>query len=135
MSDCIFCKIAAGDIPCYKIYEDEDFLAFLDIAPASLGHTLIVPKRHADDLFSLDADSAAKLIPLAQTLAGKIKAVTGCAGINLMQNNGAAAGQTVRHFHLHIIPRMDNDGILPPWESLPHSGEATAAFAAKIAAL
>ena len=132
MNGCIFCKIAAGDIPCHKIYEDEDFLAFLDIAPASLGHALVVPKRHADDLFALDADSAARLMPLAQMLAGKIKAATGCAGINLMQNNGAAAGQTVRHFHLHIIPRAEGDGVLPPWASLPGSRDATAALAAKI---
>jgi len=132
MSDCIFCKIAAGEIPSHKIYEDDDFLAFLDIAPASMGHALIVPKRHADDLFTLDADSVAKLMPLAQALAVKIKAATGCEGINLMQNNGAAAGQTVRHFHLHIIPRMENDGVLPPWESLPHGGDATAALAAEI---
>jgi len=130
--NCIFCKIAKGEIPSHKVYEDEDFLAFLDIAPASLGHTLIIPKRHADNLYALDAVSAARLIPLAQKLAEKVKTATGCAGVNLLQNNGEAAGQTVHHFHLHIIPRMAGDGVLPVWASLAHDAEAFAALAEKV---
>ena len=130
--NCIFCKIAAGEIPSHKVYEDNDFIAFLDIAPSALGHVLIVPKRHADDLFALDAEAAAKLIPLAQKLAAKVKATTGCDGVNLLQNNGSAAGQSVFHFHMHIIPRFDGDGLLPVWESLAHDAEGFAALAAKM---
>ena len=132
MNDCIFCKIANGEIPSHTVYEDERFRAILDIAPASFGHTLILPKSHSDDLFGLDDETAAHLLPLAKALATKVKAETGCAGINILQNNGAAAGQTVLHYHLHIIPRMDGDGVLPEWAHLEHDPEAFAALAGKI---
>jgi len=121
--NCIFCKIIKGEIPSYTVYEDEDFKAILDIAPSAVGHMLILPKKHADDLFALDAASAGKLIPLAQKLAQRVKEATGCAGVNLLQNNGAEAGQTVRHFHLHIIPRVAGDGILPEWAHLSPEAE------------
>ena len=130
--NCIFCKIAKGEIPSHKVYEDDDFLAFLDIAPAAMGHTLIIPKRHAGNLFELDAVSAARLIPLAQKLAEKVKAETGCEGVNLLQNNGEAAGQSVFHFHLHIIPRFAGDGVLPVWNSLEHDAAVFAVLAEKI---
>ena len=122
--DCVFCKIIQGGIPSYTVFEDGDFKAILDIAPASAGHVLILPKRHADDVFTLDEASAAKLFPLAKRLAQAVKEATGCDGINLLQNNGEASGQTVRHLHLHIIPRQAGDGVLPEWAHLTHDADA-----------
>jgi len=132
MSDCIFCKIANGEIPSHVVYEDADFRAILDIAPAAFGHTLILPKRHADDLFGLDDETAARIMPLAKRLAARVMAATGCAGVNILQNNGAAAGQTVRHYHLHIIPRREGDGVLPEWAHLAHNAEEFEALAGRI---
>ena len=109
--DCLFCKIVRDEIPSYKVYEDGDFIAILDRFPVSMGHTLIIPKNHCDDLFDLQPELAERVIPLAQKLAGRIREVTGCEGLNLGQNNGEAAGQAVRHFHLHIVPRFANDGV------------------------
>ena len=110
--DCLFCKIVRGDIPSYRVYEDGDFLAFLDRFPRGMGHTLIVPKEHFDDLFDLPPELAGRLLPLAQRLAGRIKEATGCEGLNLVQNNGEASGQEVGHFHLHLVPRFLDDGVL-----------------------
>lgn len=107
--NCIFCKIANGEIPSSTIYEDEDFRVFLDLNPATRGHALIVPKEHFADLFELDDELAKKVIILAKKLADHMKQVLGCAGFNLVQNNGRAAGQTVFHFHLHLIPRYEKD--------------------------
>ena len=107
--DCIFCKIANGEIPSSTIYEDEDFRVFLDLNPATRGHALIVPKEHFADLFELDDELAKKAVILAKKLAGHMKQALGCAGFNLVQNNGKAAGQTVFHFHLHLIPRYEKD--------------------------
>ena len=129
---CIFCKIITGDIPSCTVYEDADFKAILDIAPASMGHVLILPKHHADDVFTLDEQSAAKLFPLAKRLAAAVKLATGCEGINLLQNNGEASGQTVRHLHLHIIPRSTGDGVLPEWAHLPYDADALKSVAAAI---
>lgn len=115
MNDCIFCKIAAGEIPSATVYEDEDFRAILDIAPAHKGHTIILPKTHAANLLELDESTAAKLLPVAKRIAKALKEELGCDGINLLQNNGAAAGQSVFHLHVHVIPRYEGDGILPVW--------------------
>jgi len=109
--DCLFCKIIAGEIPSYKVYEDGGFIAILDRFPRNMGHTLIIPKEHCDDLFDLPDDLAERLIPLARALARKIREATGCEGLNLVQNNGEASGQEVRHFHLHIIPRFADDKV------------------------
>lgn len=109
LDDCIFCKIANGEIPSSTIYEDEDFRVFLDLNPAARGHALIVPKEHYADLFELDEEMAEKAFVLAKRLAGKMKAALDCDGFNLIQNNGEAAGQTVFHFHLHLIPRYQGD--------------------------
>ena len=113
--DCIFCKIAAGDIPSKTIYEDEDFRVILDINPAEKGHALIIPKKHYADIYELPEDIAASAMVLAKKLATHISGVLGCDGFNIIQNNGEVAGQTVFHFHLHLIPRyknMKNDDIL-----------------------
>lgn len=114
--DCIFCKIANGKIPSSTIYEDEDFRVFLDLNPAARGHALIVPKEHYADLFELDEELCKKAFALAKKLAAKMKAVLGCDGLNLIQNNGEAAGQTVFHFHLHLIPRYKGDKAGVTWK-------------------
>ncbi len=108
--DCIFCKLANGDIPTNKVYEDEFFTAILDLGPATKGHTLILPKEHADCLFDLDEETAAKLTPLAKKLGKKLVDALHADGMNVIQNNGETAGQTVMHYHLHLIPRYKNDG-------------------------
>ncbi|MCR5753231.1 MAG: HIT family protein [Acetatifactor sp.] len=113
--DCIFCKIANGEIPAKTLYEDDSFRVILDLGPATKGHALILPKNHADDLFGLDDDTAAKTMILAKKMAGTLKEKLGCAGINLVQNNGEIAGQTVMHFHLHLIPRYEDDGQKIQW--------------------
>jgi len=121
MDNCIFCKIAAGEIPSKAIYEDDDFKVILDLGPATKGHALILPKAHAANLFELDDAVAAKVLVLAKKLALNMKEKLKCDGLNLVQNNGAVAGQTVNHFHLHLIPRYENDGQTILWKP----GEAT----------
>lgn len=114
--NCIFCKIANGDIPSATLYEDEDFRVILDLGPATKGHALIVPKEHAANLFELPEELTAKAFVLAKEMAGKMKDALNCDGFNLVQNNGIAAGQTVFHFHIHLIPRYDNDGAGISWK-------------------
>lgn len=114
--DCIFCKIAAGEIPSKTIYEDEDFRVILDLGPATRGHALVLPKEHADDLFGISEEMAAKVIPVAKKVASMMKTNLECDGLNLVQNNGEVAGQTVKHFHLHIIPRYSDDGQKILWK-------------------
>lgn len=114
-NDCIFCLIANGDIPSNTVYEDEYFRAILDLSPASKGHTLLLPKEHAKDLFDLPDETAARVMPTAKKIAKAVKEAMGADGISIVQNNGEAAGQTVKHFHLHIIPRRNGDDTLPLW--------------------
>lgn len=113
--DCIFCKISNGDIPSYCLYEDDSFKVILDIEPSSNGHGLIIPKSHADNLFELSDDDSSKALLVAKKVSPAIKQVLGCDGINILQNNGEAAGQTVNHFHIHIIPRYKNDTVKLGW--------------------
>ena len=108
--DCIFCKLANGDIPTNTIYVDEDFRVILDAAPATKGHCLIIPKEHFDNLESLDDKVAAKVLPLAKKMMKLLKDKLKWDGFNVVQNNGELAGQTVFHFHMHLIPRYKNDG-------------------------
>ena len=121
--NCIFCKIAAGEIPSYTIYEDDDFKAFMDISPASKGHTILIPKQHADNVFDLDETVASKLLPVAARIAKALKAELKCDGLNLLQNNGEAAGQTVFHFHMHLIPRYKVDKVVVKWVEDKYEGE------------
>ena len=107
-ANCIFCKIIAGEIPSNTIYEDDDFKVILDVSPASKGHALILPKNHVADIFTIDEDVAAKAMKLAKKLATHMKEVLHCDGFNILQNNGEVAGQTVFHFHMHLIPRYKN---------------------------
>ncbi len=110
--DCIFCKIIAGDIPSHKVYEDDATLAFLDINPASRGHTLVVPKHHADDLYDMAPDALSNVAVIAQQIALRIRQVMQPDGVNIIQNTGAAAGQAVFHYHVHVVPRWHEDGVL-----------------------
>ena len=107
--DCIFCKLANGIIPTNAIYEDDDFKVILDLSPATRGHALILPKEHADNLFELPDETAKKLLPLAKKLANNMAQKLQMDGMNLVQNNGEVAGQTVMHFHLHMISRNLNN--------------------------
>ena len=109
MGDCIFCKIAAGEIPSATLYEDEDFRVILDLGPASKGHSLILPKAHYANLLEIPEDLAAKAFLLAKKMTIKMVPALKADGMNVVQNNGEAAGQTVFHFHMHLIPRYAGD--------------------------
>lgn len=114
-NNCIFCKLASGEIGSNTLYEDEMFRVILDAAPASKGHALIIPKKHYADLYEIDEEVAGCAMRLAKKLAAHMTGVLKCDGFNLVQNNGEVAGQTVFHFHLHLIPRykgMKNNDIL-----------------------
>ena len=113
--DCIFCKIANGEIPSRTLYEDEAFRVILDLNPATRGHALIIPKDHALDLHELPDESAGAVMVLAKRLAALMNERLHSDGLNLVQNNGEAAGQTVAHFHLHLIPRYVDDGQKLGW--------------------
>lgn len=104
-SDCIFCKIIAGEIPSNTIYEDDAFKVILDLAPAAKGHALILPKEHYADIYEIDEETAGRAMKLAKKLAIHMTDVLGCDGFNILQNNHEVAGQTVFHFHMHLIPR------------------------------
>lgn len=114
---CIFCKLANGVIPTNTIYEDEDFKAILDISPASKGHALILPKEHYANLYEVDEETLTKAIKLAKRIVEHETKVLGCDGYNLLQNNGTAAGQTVYHFHIHMIPRYEGEEDMVTWET------------------
>ena len=109
--NCIFCRIANGEIPSAKVYEDESVVAFLDLSPVHAGHTLVVPKTHVKDALEFPAGLAPAVASAIQKVAKALVAATGAQGFNVMQNNGVAAGQTIFHIHWHIIPRFDGDGL------------------------
>lgn len=113
---CIFCKITKGEIPSTTIYEDDDFKAILDISPASRGHVILFPKNHAANLFELQDEDAEKILKIARKCATAMRGVLQCDGINLLQNNGEAAGQTVSHLHIHLIPRYKGDDVNITWK-------------------
>ena len=115
-ADCIFCKIAGGEIPSKALYEDENFKVILDLAPATRGHALILPKDHADNLYELSEETAGNVMKLARRMAITMTQKLGADGFNLVQNNGEVAGQTVHHFHLHLSPRYADDGQDITWE-------------------
>lgn len=121
--DCIFCKIANGQIPTLTIYEDDLFRAILDVSPATSGHTLILPKEHSNDLFDLSQEEATKIMGVAQVVGRQLKEKLSCQGMNIIQNNGDVAGQTVFHYHLHLIPRYEEDGQQISWNPIQQSKE------------
>jgi histidine triad (HIT) family protein len=129
--DCLFCQLIHGEIPAYKWHEDELFTAVLDPFPKCKGHTLIIPKNHFAALYDLPAEYAAKLMPLAQALAERMRNVMKFPGFNLLQNNGEVAGQMIHHFHLHIIPRYDAHDLTLQWITIsptPEDFKATLAL-------
>lgn len=113
--DCIFCKLANGVFPTNTLYEDDDFRVIFDASPATKGHVLILPKQHSANVFELPDETASKIFVLAKKIATVIKEVTGCDGVNILQNNGEIAGQTVFHLHVHIIPRYEGDTANIKW--------------------
>lgn len=128
-AECIFCKIIAGEIPSNTIYEDEEFKVILDVSPASKGHALILPKEHYADIYEIDAELAGRAMKLAKRLAEHMTKVLGCAGFNILQNNHEVAGQTVFHFHMHLIPRYQNakNNDILQWSHETFSAEEMAA--------
>ena len=114
--NCIFCKIANGEIPSATLYEDEDFRVILDLGPAAKGHALILPKEHAANLFELPDEIAAKALVVAKKVGTKLYQGLGADGFNVVQNNGEVAGQTVFHFHMHLIPRYKDDTVNVGWK-------------------
>ncbi len=134
MDNCIFCKIIDGSIPSTVVYEDADFKAIMDISPAAKGHVLILPKKHCADLLSIDPDVASKALILASKIANAQKKAFNCDGINLLQNSGEAAWQSVFHLHIHLIPRYKDDKVMVPWEHLSYADGEAEEYAAKIRA-
>lgn len=129
-NDCVFCAIAAGEIPCFKVYEDELALAYLDINPFSEGHTLVIPKAHTTGLLDTPEETLAALLARVKKVAAHLKSALGCDGFHVLQNNGAAAGQTVGHIHFHIVPRREGDPI--EFANRPGDMEKLKALAARI---
>ena len=115
--NCIFCKLANGDIPTATVYEDEDFRVILDANPAAKGHALILPKEHYANLYEIDDELAGKSMILAKKMITKLTKALGCDGFNIVQNNGEVAGQTVFHFHMHLIPRYKGDEVGLTWKA------------------
>lgn len=132
--DCIFCKLANGIYLTSTVYEDEDFRAILDIEPAAPGHVLLIPKQHADNLFEMDDALAAKALPVAKKIAKAMKNALSCDGVNLLQNNGTAAWQSVFHFHIHLLPRYEKDPLTIPWPKSTYADGEAELMAKKIAA-
>jgi histidine triad (HIT) family protein len=130
--DCTFCKIVAGDLPATIVDEDERTIAFMDIAPATRGHALVVPRAHATDLREVPAEDLAACASSAQRLARRMRERLGADGVNLLNSCGAAAWQTVFHFHLHVIPRYRDDPLRLPWHPQPGDPDEIAAAGAEL---
>ena len=120
---CIFCKIINKEIPCYKVYEDDLFLAFLDISQTTKGHTLVIPKKHFQNIFELEDTEKQNYLNVIQKVSTAIKKATNCEGINILNNNGEEAGQTVFHCHIHMIPRYSNDSFKIEFSSSSNTKE------------
>ena len=132
--ECIFCKIIAGEIPCFKLYEDDNALAFADINPVNEGHCLVIPKGHYENLFEMDPEALAGVHLASQKVAAALKETLGWPGLTMVQLNGRAANQLVMHYHLHLIPRdREKDGLESfDWESVPGDMEEIKVAAQKI---
>jgi histidine triad (HIT) family protein len=131
--DCLFCKIVAGEIPATIVAEDERTIAFMDINPATRGHALVVPRAHARDVHAIDIEDLKAVAAAAQQLAAKAVQRLGADGVNLLNSNGAAAWQTVFHFHMHVIPRYEDDPLQLPWRPSPGDMDEIAAAGAQLA--
>lgn len=130
--DCIFCKIANGQIPSSTVYEDDMFRVILDLSPATKGHALVLPKKHFRNIFDIDQETASRLFVVASKVAKAMKKSLGCDGLHIVQNNEEIAGQTVFHFHLHIIPRYKDDGQKILWNPGTSDPDTLKAIAAQI---
>lgn len=129
MGDCIFCSIVRGEAPSTRVYEDESVVAILDIFPWTEGHTLVIPRNHAANIFDISPEDSASVIRAARRIAPALRDAVGAEGLNLLQSNGSAAWQTVDHFHLHLIPRWSGDGLkspTSPGKAEPQALESTA---------
>lgn len=115
-NNCIFCKIIEGNIPSHRVYEDDFFIGMLDINPANRGHVIVYPKNHAENIFELPDGDAEKILIVVKKIAMAVTEAYGCDGINILQNNGEAAGQSVNHLHIHIIPRFNDDAVSIEWK-------------------
>jgi histidine triad (HIT) family protein len=131
--DCIFCKIVAGELPATVVDEDELTVSFMDINPATRGHALVVPRRHARDLLSIDSEDLGAVAAAAQRLATQMSDCLAAVGVNLLNSCGAAAWQTVFHFHIHVIPRYDDDPLRLPWAPAPGDAKEIEAAAQELA--
>jgi len=120
MTDCIFCKIVRGEIPCAKLYEDEQVLSFLDINPVNAGHALVLPKQHFATLFEIPAGELQACMAAAQKVSQAVYRAMGATGLNVLQNNFRSAGQLIDHVHFHLIPRFEGDGFLTSWPAKPY---------------
>jgi len=134
VADCIFCKIIAGEIPSFKVFEDPDTLAFMDINPANEGHVLVIPKEHAADLYAVSEQALACTVRSAKRVAAAVQQSLGPAGLNLVQCNGPAAAQTVMHFHMHVLPRRTRDELKMNWGIVPGDMQAIGKLAERIRA-
>jgi histidine triad (HIT) family protein len=132
MTDCLFCKIVAGEIPAQIVHEDARTIAFMDIAPATRGHCLVVPRTHTDDLLTADPEDVAACALVAQELSRRAYEDLGAAGVNVLQSSGAAAWQSVFHLHFHVIPRYAGDPLVLPWRHTDGVAEEIAAAAAQL---
>lgn len=130
--NCLFCKIVAGEIPALRVAEDERTVAFMDISPATRGHALVVPRAHSTDLLEIPAEDLAACALTAQRLAARAASALGADGVNLINSCGAAAWQTVFHFHIHVIPRYAGDPLRLPWIPAPGDRDEIAAAGAAL---
>ncbi len=131
-ADCLFCKIIAGEIPCFKLFENNETLAFMDINPANEGHALVIPKEHATDVYTVSDSAIAATIATAKKIAAAIDKTLNPDGLNLLQCNGPAAAQSVFHFHMHVLPRRQGDELKLNWGIKPGDMDAIGALAERI---
>ena len=131
-NNCVFCKIISGVFSSTTVYEDDNFKAIFDISPASKGHTLVLAKKHVENIFEMDEAIAANGLSVISKIATAIKEALSCDGINIIQNNGEAAGQTVNHLHFHIIPRFNNDGVISTWVNKSYENDEANQIAERI---
>ena len=130
--NCIFCKIAAGEIPSKTLYEDEKFRVILDLGPATRGHALVIPKEHYADLYEIPEETAGEAMKVAKKMAAVMTEKLKADGFNIVQNNGEVSGQSVFHFHIHLIPRYENDGQTINWKQTSPTAEELAAVKEEI---
>jgi histidine triad (HIT) family protein len=131
-SDCVFCRIVAGELPSERVYDDERTVAFMDINPTTRGHVLVVPRTHSTDLLDIEDDDLAACMRAAQKIAGWQRTRGNADGVNLLQSTGRAASQVIFHFHMHVIPRYAGDGLVNPLHRAPGDPQEIAAAAAEL---